>query len=200
MRFRTPIVAIGLLLMVLASAGLAHPKPAEVPYRWELIFDAGDLRMYTDPIEQQPYWYMTYKVTNRTGKVQVWAPSIALFTDTGHLEQAGREVPNRVTENLLELLQNPLLEDQNSIIGDILHGREHAKEGLVVWPARSMKVNKMSVFTAGISGETARVRNPITREEQILRKTLQRDYLIRGNAAAIGPDAVELLEETWIMR
>jgi hypothetical protein len=65
----------GLLLVVITAmlCGFvqSHPTPAGVPYRWELIFEPGKLRLYIDPIDQQPYWYFTYKVTNRTGKVRV---------------------------------------------------------------------------------------------------------------------------------
>jgi hypothetical protein len=92
------------------------------------------------------------------------------------------------------------MQDQNDIIGDILQGKENAKEGLVIWPARDTHVNEMSLFIAGISGETARVKNPDNGNEVILRKTLQRDYLIPGDAKARGSQPVDLVEETWIMR
>ena len=127
-------------------------------------------------------------------------PKLPLFTDDGEILEAGRDVPTRVSEELLELLGNAFLQDQNEVLGDIFQGRENAKEGLVVWPANNLKVNELSLFVAGVSGETARVKNPITSEEVILRKTLQRDYLIPGNAPARGTKPVDLVSESWILR
>src|SRR5690606_6125468 len=127
---------------------------------------------------------------------QLWAPSFVLFTDAGEILPAGRDVPTRVTEQLLDLMGNEFLEDQNTIIGTLLQGREHAKEVLVVWPARKLDVTEISLFIAGISGETARVINPINGNEIILRKTLQRDYLVPGNPVARGSDPLELVAES----
>lgn len=193
-------IATAVMILAMACAAMAFPKPAPVPYRWELNFDAGELRLYVDPSTRNAYWHFTYTVTNRTGKDQLWAPKFILFTDSGEILEAGRDVPTRITEDLLELLGNELIEDQNEAIGDILQGREHAKEGLVVWPARHLKVSELSLFVAGISGENARVKNPVTGAEVILRKTLQRDYLVRGDAMARGSKPVELLTETWVLR
>jgi len=194
-------LAVAAFAMVITVCALgAYPKPAPVPYRWELDFEPGDLRMYVDPATHDAYWYFTYTVTNRTGKDQLWAPSMVLFTDTGEILQAGRDVPTQITEGLLKLLGNQLMQDQNDVIGDILQGKENAKEGLVIWPARNTKVNELSLFIAGVSGETARVKNPQNGNELILWKTLQRDYLVPGEALARGAAPIDLVEETWIMR
>ena len=189
-----------LLALAIGCVAWAFPKPAPVPYRWELNFEPGPLRMYVDADTGGVYWYFTYTVTNRTGKDQLWAPRMVLFTDGGEILESGREVPARVTEDLLDLLGNVFLEDQNAALGDILQGRENAKEGLVIWPAKYLKVTEMSLFIAGISGETARVKNPITGEEVILRKTLKRDYVIPGDPLARGSEPVQLVAEEWIMR
>ena len=70
----------------------------------------------------------------------------------------------------------------------------------MAWPADNLKVNELSLFIAGISGETARVRNPITKEEVILRKTLQRDYLIPGAAMARRFEPIGFEDQRWVMR
>lgn len=189
-----------LCILMLACTVLAYPKPAQVPFRWELTFESGDLRMYVDETEGQAYWYFTYKVTNRTGRDQIWAPTFTLYTDTGQIMTSGRDVPTRVTRELLELMGNQFLQSQNTIIGEIHQGVEHAKEGLVIWPAENVTVNEISLFVGGISGETARVTNPVSGEETILRKSLQRDYLIRGDALARGSKPVEMVSEEWILR
>jgi hypothetical protein len=192
--------AAALAVLLAAGAALAYPKPAPVPPRWELEFEPGELRLYVDPIEGGTYWYFTYKVTNRTERDQVWAPVFDLFTDAGEILRSGRDVPSRVAEDIKELLGNDFLEYQNEIIGDIYYGRDHAKEGLVVWPARRLDVNEMSLFIAGTSGETAVVVNPITGERVLLRKTLQRDYLVPGDALPRGSKPIPLKEQHWVMR
>lgn len=179
---------------------LAYPKPDPVPPRWELEFRPGDLRLYVDRGSGEAYWYLTYEVMNRTGRVQVWAPTFVLFSDSGEIIASGRGVSTRVVGDLRELLGNELLENQNEIIGEIFHGREHAKEGLVIWPARRLDVNEISMFVAGISGETATVTNPINGEVVVLRKTLQRDYLVAGDALPRGSRPVDLVQQRWVMR
>jgi hypothetical protein len=192
-------MAAGAVLLAVSSA-MSFPRPAPVPPRWELEFEPGHLRLYVDPDEGEVYWYFTYMVTNRTGRDQVWAPSFTLYTDAGEILASGRGVPSRVSADIKELLGNELLEHQNEIIGEIFHGKEHAKEGLVIWPARNLHVNELSLFAAGTSGETATVINPMTGERVLLRKTLHREYLIPGEAIARGTKPVELVRQRWVMR
>ncbi len=194
------MVLQALAVLVVISSALAYPKPAPIPPRWELEFQPGDLRVYVDPVADQAYWYFAYVVTNRTGRDRIWAPSFILFTDAGEILASGRGVTSRVASDLQELLGNELLENQNEIIGDIFHGREHAKEGLVIWPARNLDVNEISMFVAGITGETAPVDDPITGEVVVLRKTLQRDYLVPGDVLPRGSAPIDLVAERWVMR
>ncbi len=194
------IAAAAVAVMVVVGSALAYPRPDPVPPRWELEFRTGELRLYVDRVSSEAYWYMTYEVTNRTGREQVWAPTLVLFCDSGAIIGSGRGVSTRVANDLRQLLGNELLENQNEIIGEIFHGREHAKEGLVIWTAENLDVNEMSMFVAGISGETATVNNPITDEVVVLRKTLQRDYLVAGDALPRGSRPVDLVRERWVMR
>ena len=195
--------AIALLLAFVAAplaAQAAYPKPASIPYRWELEFAPGELRLYESPVDGSSWWFFSYQVTNRTGRDQVWAPRFVLYTDTGEILGSGENVPARVANDIKQLMGNDLIEMQNEAIGDIHQGREHAKDGLVIWPAENLAANEMSLFISGISGETARVQNPITGESTILRKTLHRQFLVRGNAASRGTDPVEVVADEWVMR
>ncbi len=198
----TPTLAALALLagLVLAGGVMAYPRPAAIPYRWELDFQAGDLRLYLDEASGAAYWYFTYTVTNRTSRDQVWAAQFTLFTDAGEIMVSGREVPLHVPRDLLELLDNEYIEHQNVIIGEIYQGPEHAKEGLVAWPAPNTAVNELTLFVRGISGESARTNNPLTGREVVLYKTLQLDYLIPGDALARGSRPIELVRQRWILR
>ena len=203
MHFRLSAL-LTLALLCLLSIGIqsssAFPKPSAVPQRWELDFSAGPLRLYTDPLDGDAYWYFTYTVINNTGRDQLWVPSFDLFTDAGEIIPGGDQVPARITSAIRAMLGNELLETQREALGDILQGEEHAIDGLIVWPLKDQDVNILELFIAGVSGETARVVHPRTGEEVILRKSIHRRYLVRGNAIRRGSEPVELVKERWILR
>lgn len=196
------------VLFLLAAAVLAPllgvvdppPRPSTRNLKWSLEFTPGDLRLYVDDVDGLAYWFFTYKVVNETGEDRKWAPSFVLFTDTGDIVKSGQDVPTRVTDDLINLMGNELLERQYQVIGDLLQGERYAKEGLVIWPARSTTVNEMRMFIGGLSGETARVHNPLTNEEIILRKTMQRDHLAIGDMLARGTKPVPVVSQRWVMR
>jgi hypothetical protein len=198
---RNMLTATGMLFLVAVLSGAtSYPTPSAVPVRWELNFTPGELRLFTDAATERNYWYFTYMVENRTGRDQTWAPRFHLMTDAGEIMASGDGVSMDITNAILDMLGNELLMNQFEVIGDLLQGREHAKEGLVVWPARHLNVTEISLFISGISGETARVIDPLTGEEHLLRKTLQRSYLVPGNPTARGSRPLEMTEQRWIFR
>jgi len=194
------ILAIASALTVMARSAPAHPTPSTVPFRWELRFEPGPLRLYVDPVDRAAYWYFTYVVTNGTERDQIWAPDLVLFTDAAEIVRAGDQVPSRVEEQLRELLGNELLETQSEIIGTIRQGVEHARDGLAVWPAGELRVTELSLFVGGLSGETARITNPLSGEPVILRKTLERRYRVPGDPLARGSRPLEFVSQRWVMR
>ena len=212
-----------LILTTCVLAGVSSSAGAmTVAAGWQLDFKPGPLRLFKDPDSGQSYWYMTYVVTNTTGQDLRWAPSMELFYDDGRIMLAGRGVPGSVTKQLLTMLGNPLLQDQNQILGELLQGKEHAKEGLAVWVAdtntqgssyydsfqdgrviwnsKVIPVTELSFFLTGASSQTEKVRNPITRQEVVLRKTLRRDFVVPGNYRDRGSEPVTVVSDTWIMR
>ncbi len=189
-----------LTLLAVVCLASAYPVPAGTPFRWEFQFKAGDFRLYVDQETNEAYWWMHYTVTNRTKRDRIWAPKFTLFTDVGEILESGKGVPSTITAKIKDLLGNELIETQNEIIGDLLQGPENARDGLVIWPARVLQVNEITMFISGISGESIRVRNPITSELVILYKTIQRNYLIPGDALARGSRPIELSSEKWILR
>ena len=203
--FRLISLLIVTASLVLATSVLAVPSPRAVSSRPELSFEPGPLRIYQSNEDGQWYWYMTYVIENHTGVDQIWIPEMVLYMDQGEILKAGRDVSSTVSDEIVEYVGDPLLEPQNTIIGDLKQGRGNAKEGLSVWPAKQTEVNEMALFIAGISGETLVVEHPLTKEEVVLRKTLQRDYLIPGRATARGDRPVGLhpdspRREVWIFR
>lgn len=180
-----------------AAAGTTAPQaskaigqPVSRAMDWELDFRPGPLRMYVDPVDSKPYWYFTYHVVNRTGREHMWAPRFELFTDKGAIHTSGREIPSRVTQAVLSLLGNPLLEDQNQIIGQLLIGEEHAKDGVVLWPADDGDFTELTVFVTGASGKVRKVPDPKSGDPRVERWTIRFNYLIPGNALDRGSKAV----------
>ena len=133
----------------MTAASASSPAPAPAPAMsldWQLDFAPGDLRLYADPVDGRRYWYFTYTVTNQTERDLVFAPRIELFMDSGEVLRSGRGVPSRVIGQLKKLLGNPLLEDQNRIIGDLRVGKENARTGIAVWPAEDQDITELTLF------------------------------------------------------
>ena len=51
---------------------------------------------------------------------------------------------------------------------------------MAIWPAFDHDVDRVTVFVAGLSGETQSVKNPVTNEEVSVRKTLMIEYGFPG--------------------
>ena len=162
------------------------PAPASAPVSassldWQLDLAPGDLRLYVDPVDGRRYWYFTYTVTNKTERDLVFAPRIELFMDSGEVLRSGRGVPSRVIGQLKKLLGNPLLEDQNRIIGDLRVGKENARTGIAVWPAEDQDITEVTLFFQGLSSDRKVVKHPKTDQPVSLYRTLRREYVVAGD-------------------
>jgi len=188
-------------LALMPALGLA-PEPDPVPRRWELKVDLGALRVTSLPVqgESRAFYYLTYKVTNRSGQDVLFAPSFDMTFGDGKPVRSGRDVPADVTKALLEKMQNPLLQDQIAIIGPLLQGEENAKDGIVIWSAENLGPAKLTVYAAGFSGETATITLPDSATKAVLRKSLMVRYQATGEMTGRGDKPIEAAEHRWIMR
>jgi hypothetical protein len=158
-----PVMAGAVLICSSTSVAMAAPEPEPVPRRWELLLEAQPLHVaYANVpgVGSRPFYYMTYKATNVTGTEQTLAVSFELSTGDGNVFRAGRNVPIEVTKQIIEHVGNPLLQDPIGILGPIQHGRENAREGIVIWPLEDFTPDALIVYAAGFSGETATVELP----------------------------------------
>lgn len=175
--------------------------PAEpAPGHWQLDFQVGDLRLYTDPESGAHYWYLTYKVVNRTGLDRWWGPKFELLDDSGKVRRSGRDVPVIITKRIEALLGNPLLEDQYQVLGEIRQGEANAKEGFLVWPAGDGDTAELSIFIRGMSSELRKVPDPVTGESKVLYKTVKLDYRVSGDGTQRGSEPVVREQMEWILR
>lgn len=190
------------LLGALLMAALA-PEPDAVPRRWQLDVEPGGLRISIQDAQEKgtrPYYYFTYTVTNNSGQDRLLAPAFELSTDTGDLLRSGRDVPLEVSTRIKDSLQNPLVDDQIRIIGNLLQGKENAKQGVVIWPVGDVAPSIVTIYASGFSGETAKEAVHGAKEPKILRKTLMIRYRVPGDLTKQGGTALEEIERRWIMR
>lgn len=184
------------------SMGMA-PEPDPVPQRWELQVDPGELRLTTIDVPNvgaRKYFYMTYRVTNNSGKDLLFAPSFEMSDGEGGVSRSGRDVPLTVTQKILAETQNVYVQDQISIIGELLQGSENSRDGVVIWPAANLSPDEVVVYGAGFSGETATVTGNDGKTKFVLRKTLRLDFAPPGDLSGVAARGLTLNGKNWIMR
>jgi hypothetical protein len=197
--------ALGITAVAVSVAAGLAPEPDPVPRRWQLDAVVGPLRLFQMEVAGEgvkSFLYMTYKVTNSSGQDLLFAPSFELAAGPGVPTKAGRGVPAEVTKALLDKSQNPLLQDQIAIIGQLLQGPENAKEGLVVFALDGLNPKRLTVYAAGFSGETATVVPPggTEKDKVLLRKSLALQYTVTGELLGRGDVPLNLAERRWVMR
>lgn len=166
---------------------------------------AGPMRLHVDPETGVPYWYFIYKVVNNTGEDQRFAPKLELVDDEGRITVSGQGVPSEITRTLLRQLNNPLIEDQNTILGDILQGEANAKEGLVVFEVTKLSSKELFLYMSNVSSERQGTRDANGNPAE-LRRHFMVAYRVPGDAKARGSQELELLDEgkepnpRWIWR
>ena len=206
--------ALAAFAIVFSGAAMlgAAPQPSVLARSWDLDFRPGELRVITLTGEggaDKHYYYMTFLVTNLTGEERFFAPIFELTTDRGEIMLAGRGVSRQVTQEILERLRNPLLEQQFQLIGPLQEGEEFGREGLLIWPVGRQDINEVSVYAIGLSGEsqTIRTRDAETGEikEIVLRKTMMLRHDLPGEladerASRVAGKTLPRTEQRWILR
>jgi len=206
--FRTAfngLILGSLLLFGAGSSAIAAPEPSPVATTWEFTFDLGPLRLAWVETDQgnKPYFFLTYNITNFSGADLLFAPDVSLMTDNISVLKSGRNVPTAVTNAILEELDNPLVESQIDIVSTVLQGPEHARDGVLIWPAEQLDVDEVSIFFAGLSGEFESYvvgRETDNPRRYTLRKTLMLRFATPGEFSEQGARPFEMAEKRWVMR
>lgn len=202
---RFAAVVAGLAAFV-GVAGALAPEPAPVPQRWQLDVEPGAMHLISVDVPKvgpRMYFYMSYRVTNNSGQDVLFAPSFELADGEGNVTRSGRDVPQIVTTTVLDQVQNPLAEDQISIIGEMTQGKENGKDGVVIWAVNDTNPESITVYGAGFSGETASVELPGKdgkKQKFVLRKTLKLDFEAPGTLEGQKKQPIKLGTQSWIMR
>lgn len=198
-----------LLLLALAAViapltrAVAAPEPEAIPRRWELRVEPGALRCMNVNIPgqgTQAFFYFTFKATNLSGQDLYFAPSFDLALSDGTVHRSGRDVPPEATKAILEYINNPFLYEEIKLQGQFLQGAENAKEGLVIWPAKTLKLSEASVYMAGFSGETKSIKRPDNAMPHVLRKTLMLRHELSGEIDPSLNTTLTRSSQRWILR
>lgn len=193
-----------------ATSGEGDGRPSirarsEAATAWQIDLEPGPMRLFVDSRDGTPYWYMTYKATNNSNSDQRFSPKFELVDDEGRITVSGQGVPSEVSRMLLRRLESPLVEDQNTILGDILIGEGNAKEGIVVFKVTSLASKELFVFVSNLSSERQFVRDGRGQQAEV-RKQYRIAYAVPGDAIPRGSEALELLDEgrepnpRWVWR
>jgi hypothetical protein len=199
----TVLIALFATFAATPSAQADYPKPSPYPITWQLDFThAKPKRIVVTPEGSdvpKAFWYMTYSVTNNTGKEQLFLPAFELATEDGKLIRNDFNIPKGVFEAIKKVEGSRFLEQSAAIGGELRLGEAEGKDGVAIWPEPSAEMGSFSIFCSGLSGEIATVKGP-DGKPTILRKTLQLNYLIRGDNVYPGEDEVNENPERWVMR
>lgn len=211
------------------SRALAVPLPSEVPASWELRFRFVDPERITVklPAESEPrtFWYMLYTVENESGQTVQFMPSFELVTETRQVVPAQIGVHPAVYNAIKRRHRKtyPFLTEPVRMLGPMLHGEDHARDSVAIWPQFDAAASSFAVYVGGLSGETTRIPNPLFDPEKpevalqklpdgsslekvvnpkqfTLQKTLVLDYALPGTRATRMYAKPKRQPHHWTMR
>jgi hypothetical protein len=187
------------------------PSPSPYPISWELNFDHGQPKRIIVEVPGVPtptaYWYMTYTVTNKTDKEQVWLPHFEMVTRTGNVIRSDENIPKKVFDDIKRYEADQFLEQFTTIGGEIRLGEDEARDGVAIWKEPDPRMGNFSIFVAGLSGEAVQMKDDSGQPMKdadgnlvVLRKTLQLNYIVRGSEVFPGENDVNVKSEDTVMR
>ncbi len=208
------VIGIALAACVVSGLVWAAPQPERVPdpgiWTVEVRYEHPQMiELKTQDTGQvRRFWYVLMTATNNSGRDIDFYPLCELMTDTLQIIPQGASVAPAVIEQikLLHQSQYPFLEGIAQTSNRLLQGENNAKELVMVWPDFDPNAREFSIFVGGLSNETAVIDHPNEKDQNgnpkkiYLRKTLQLDYTIPGEARFRDDRKIEFLEKSWVMR
>ncbi len=207
------ITLIALLLILftnsLCLAQAPQPKQVQGPGDWTLDVKFEHLR----PIELRVgenrkamrFWYVILTVTNNTGQDVDFYPMCELVTDNFQILPANTKLPTEVFKHIEKRHKRvyPFLEPLQLGSTRILQGQDNTRDIAVIWPEFDAKAKGLQLFVGGLSNETVAVKNPTDNAEpatNYLRKTLELNYSIQGDALFRSRPNLKFEGQNWVMR
>lgn len=208
------ICTILVIISVMACISMAAVEPAVLPAPdgWTLdsVFEHPQQIVLTLNGQSQPsrFWYTLITLTNQTDSDVDFYPKCELMTDTFQIIPAGKSIPAEVFTQIKNRHQNkyPFLELLEETDGKLLQGSDNAIDIAIIWPDFDAQAKNIQLFITGLSNETVCVDHPTDKDEQgkptkiFLRKTLELNYSITGDAAFRSDAVLTYNGQQWIMR
>jgi len=184
-----------------------------LPTAWYLDFSTANPSASSLPSPGKrfppPNWYLTYTVTNNTGKELNSSPTSNSSPRTAKIFRGDRQHPP--ARSLTPSRRTPpttLLVSAAQITAPLHQGEDQAKDGVAIWEEplqRAMGAFTIYVgglnseFTPAVDDKGARSKDaegkPIT-----LRKALELNFVIWGDEIKPEKDDVQVKPERWVMR
>ena len=210
----TNMIISGIVLFLSGSTVSAAPEPALVPgpQDWTLDINYRAPAQIVIPgegsLSSRRYWYIILTVTNRTGRDVGFFPKCELMTDTFQIMPAGAGVSPAVFSHIRVRHQNdyPFLQQFSRTDSRMLQGEDNTRDVAIIWPDFDPEARSVKFFISGLSNETAVVDHPVAADSEgrpvkvYLRKTLQLEYLIGGDARFRSDARAVLKDRAWVMR
>lgn len=204
--FRKLMVAVALVAPVVAfvpSAKAELPVPSVYPTTWQLKFEYGKPKRILVNVPgkstAQAYWYLPFSVTNTTDQERMYFPVFEIVTQDGTITRSDKGIPTAVVNEIRKQQGNRFLQPLVQTAGELRLGEDETKYSAAIWPETVTRMGKFSILVGGLSGETTKVKDA-TGQDVRLRKTLQLNFLVRGDEVYPGEDEVNENPSQWIMR
>ncbi len=192
------------------------PEPSIAPTSWELNFRYHDPQRVSVvlPGEKTPvvYWFMLYTVENSSDREVDFYPRFELVTDTLQVVPSEIKVSPEAFKAIQRRAGDRMLVPPEQAIGRLLRGEDRKRHSVAIWRNLDPKARSFTVYVAGLSGEMARMKNPVfdagkpesdtNKRYFILRKTLSIPYKLPGGQSVREMAVPERMlgDEKWIMR
>lgn len=195
------------LLYAAPQAGLISPS-------WELDVEFMDPQRITisTPAGNQTYWYVLYRVINRTGKDVKFLPSFRIVTNTLKVVDAGDGVHPTAYDAIASRhrVDFPNFAPPAKVTGLILQGLANARESAAVFKTFDPEASSFKVYMGGFAGEKVRVNNtafdPNKEESEsnsrffLVQRTLEISYDLPGDSQTRAYARPIRRDRQWVMR
>ena len=196
------------------SMAVAAPQAGLISPSWELDIEFADPQRITvnTPTGPKTYWYVLYRVINRTGKDVHFFPSARIVTNTLKVVDAGNGVPLGVYDAIgaRHRADFPFFAAPTKATGLLLQGQANARESAAVFQEFDPEASSFKVYLHGLAGEKVRVTNTAfdpTKEESednprsfLAQRTLEISYDLPGDRNTRAVATPIRRDRQWVMR
>jgi hypothetical protein len=186
---RYVLSATVLFVGLCGAIGLAAPQAGLISPSWELDIEFFDPQRITvsTATGNQTYWYVLYRVINRTGKDVRFFPSFRIVTDTLKVVDAGDAVHPGAYDAIAALHRKDFqfFAPPAKITGLLLQGAANARESAAVFQTFDPQASSFTVYMGGLAGEKVRVNNPAFDPNQEECADNPRSFLVQRTLAVM---------------